>query len=131
VLAELVEQGGEGREFAANAGGREPALLEVVTPGDDVGNGAQLGDAAEAGEGDELLNVDLVGAAGFGVGEPFELRRDLGESGELGRYERTLISYYAGRMALDSGARPLAARTNPTLGTGQQSKAETRASCVP
>src|SRR5215470_1677227 len=38
--------------------------------------GVLLADAAEAGEGDELLDVDPVGPAGFGigeVGEPFEL----------------------------------------------------------
>jgi hypothetical protein len=52
------------------------------------GDGAQLSDAAEPGEGDELFDVDLVGPAGFGVGEvgePFELGRDLREVAELGR----------------------------------------------
>jgi hypothetical protein len=78
VLAEIIEQGGERRELAADAGVGELAFLEVLAPGDDVGagDGAQPGDAAEAGEGDELLDVDLVSPAGFGVGEvgePFEL----------------------------------------------------------
>jgi hypothetical protein len=89
VLAEIIEQGGEGRELAADAGGGELALLEVLALGDDVGagDGAQLGDVAQAGEGNELLNVDLIGAAGFGVGEvgkPFELGRDLDAVVELG-----------------------------------------------
>ena len=45
----------------------------------------------QAGEGDKLLDVDLIGAAGFGigdVGEPFELGRHLGEVAELGRGQR-------------------------------------------
>jgi hypothetical protein len=93
VLAEIIEQGGEGRELTADTGGSERALLEVLAPGDDVGagDGAQLGDAAQAGEGDELLDVDLVGAAGFGVGEvgePFELGGNVSQITELGRGER-------------------------------------------
>ena len=45
----------------------------------------------EPGEGDELLDIVLIGPAGFGVGEigePFELGRHLGEVAELGGGER-------------------------------------------
>jgi hypothetical protein len=41
----------------------------------------------QAGEGGKVLEVELVGPAGFrvgDVGQPFELRRDLGELRELG-----------------------------------------------
>jgi hypothetical protein len=77
VLAEIVEQSGKRRELAANTGVSKLTLLQILSPGDDVGagDGAQLADAFEAGEGDELLDIDLIGAAGFGigeVGEPFE-----------------------------------------------------------
>ena len=65
ALAEIIEQGRERRELAADAGRGERTGLEVLAPGDDVGasDGAQLGDAAQAGEGDELLDIDLVGPA--------------------------------------------------------------------
>jgi hypothetical protein len=94
VLAQVVEQGGERRELAADAGGSEFSLLQVLAPGDDVGpgDGAQLGDATKAGEGDELLDVELVGATGFGIGEigePFELGGNFGEVAELCRGQRT------------------------------------------
>ena len=87
VLAEIVEQSGERRELAPDAGVSEPAALQVLSPGDDVGAGdrSQLGDAAEAGKGDKLLDVDLIGAAGFRIGEPFERGGNLGEVTELGR----------------------------------------------
>jgi hypothetical protein len=53
-------------------------------------DGALPGDAAEAGgEGDELLDIDLIGPARFGigeVGEPFELG-NVDEIAELGRGE--------------------------------------------
>ena len=39
VLTEIVEQGRERRELAADAGGRQRALLEVLAPGDDMGAG--------------------------------------------------------------------------------------------
>jgi hypothetical protein len=44
-----------------DARGGDLALLEVFAPDDDVnaGNGAQLGDLAQAGESDELLDVGL------------------------------------------------------------------------
>ena len=66
VLAEIIEQGREGRELAADAGVGELAFLQVLSPGDDVGAGdrSQLGDAAEAGKGDKLLDVDLIGRRG-------------------------------------------------------------------
>jgi hypothetical protein len=94
VLAEIVEQGGERQELAANAGSGELSLLEVLAPGDDVGagDGAQLGDTTQAGEGDELLDIDLIGAAAFRigeVGEPFELGWNVGEVAELGGGERS------------------------------------------
>src|SRR5713226_3374808 len=57
--------------------------------------GAQLGRAAQAGEGDEFLDVDLVGAAGFGigeVGEPFEFGRYVGELAVLRRRQRRLFN---------------------------------------
>jgi hypothetical protein len=71
VLTEIVEQGAEREELAADAGGGEFALLQVLSPGDDVGtsHSAQLGDAAEAGEGAELLEIALIGPASFGIGE--------------------------------------------------------------
>jgi hypothetical protein len=40
VLAEIVEQGGERRELAADAGGSEFAFFEVLAPGDDGVGGA-------------------------------------------------------------------------------------------
>jgi hypothetical protein len=118
LCSQRIEQGGERREFAADAGGREPAFLEVLTLGDDVvtGDGAQLGDAAEAGEGDELLDVDLVGAACFGVGEvgePFDLGRNLGEVAELGRGERTLISHYAPENTTGFGSKTPGSENEP------------------
>jgi hypothetical protein len=90
VFAEIIEQGGERRELAANTGVSKLTLLQILSPGDDVGagDGAQLTDAFEASEGDKLLDIDLIGAAGFRigeVGEPFELGRNLGEVAELGR----------------------------------------------
>jgi hypothetical protein len=66
MLTAIVEQG---RELAADAGGSERALLEVLAPADDVSvrDATQFRNAAQPGEGDELLDIDLIGAAGFGV----------------------------------------------------------------
>jgi hypothetical protein len=52
------------------------------------GSSSRLDDAGQAGEGDELLDVELIGAGGFRVGEPFELGGNLGEIAELGRGQR-------------------------------------------
>jgi hypothetical protein len=46
----------------------------------------------QIGEGDEFHDIDLVSTAGFLVGdvdEPFELRRYIGEAGELIRRQCT------------------------------------------
>ena len=97
MFAEVVEQGRERRELAADAGVGEPAALQVLPPGDDVGAGdrSQPGDAAKAGKGDELLDIDLIGAASFRVGEvgePFEFGGNVGEVAELGRSQRTPVN---------------------------------------
>jgi hypothetical protein len=39
VLAEVIEQGGERRELAADAGVGKPAALQVLSPGDHVSAG--------------------------------------------------------------------------------------------
>jgi hypothetical protein len=52
-----------------------------------AGDAARFGKAAQTSKADELLNVDLIGSAGFGIGEirqPLDFRRDLGEIAELG-----------------------------------------------
>ena len=95
ALAEVIEQRGQGRELAPDAGGRQLAGLQVLAPGDDMGagDGAQLRGPAQPGEGRELAHVDFVGPAGFGigdVGEPFELGRNVGEVAVLGRRQRPL-----------------------------------------
>jgi len=71
-------------EWVRPARNRCDAGLKVLAPSDDVGTGedAQLGDAAETGEGAELLDIDPISLAGFGigdVGEPFELGQHFGE----------------------------------------------------
>jgi hypothetical protein len=68
-----------------------------------AGNTAQLGDTAQPGEGDEFFDVDLVGAAGLGIGEigePFEFGRDVGEVAELGRGERARRSTATRSLAI-------------------------------
>jgi hypothetical protein len=69
MLTEIVEQGRERRELVADAGGSDRALLEVLVPADDVSarDATQFRNAAQPGEGDELLDFDLLGAAGFGI----------------------------------------------------------------
>jgi hypothetical protein len=37
ALAEIIEQRGQRRELAPDAGGRQAAGLEVLAPGDDMG----------------------------------------------------------------------------------------------
>jgi hypothetical protein len=68
MLTEIVEQGRERRERAADAGGSDRALLEVLAPADDVSacDATQFRNAAQP-EGDELLDTDLIGAADFGI----------------------------------------------------------------
>jgi len=67
VLAEVVEQGGQRLELAADAEVGELTLLQVLAPGDDVGagDGAQLRDTAEAGEVDEFFDVDTYARVAF------------------------------------------------------------------
>lgn len=45
------------------------ALLEVLAPAYDVStrDATQFRNAAQPGEGDELLDIDLIGAAGLGI----------------------------------------------------------------
>lgn len=59
------------------------------------GHGPQCRGCTQAGEGGEVLQVELVGPAGLrvgDVGQPFDLRRDVGQllelgDGETGRFD--------------------------------------------
>ena len=65
--------------------------------------------SVQTGEGEELLDIDFVGAAGFrigDVGEPFELGRNVGEVAELGRRERAPFNRNQVLRHLRSHARP-------------------------
>jgi hypothetical protein len=98
VLTEIIEQGGERRELAADAGRGKLAFLEVLAPGNDggTGDGAQLRNAAETSKADELLHIDLVGPASSGIGEisePFEFEgRSANKAGRSGRSSATVLA---------------------------------------
>jgi hypothetical protein len=59
MLAEIIEQGRERRELAANSGIGQAAGLKMLASGDDVGarHGAELGRTAQAGKGTKLTRV--------------------------------------------------------------------------
>jgi hypothetical protein len=74
---------------------RPPCPVKAVqhAPGDDVRprDRAQLGRFVQAGEGAELLDVDFVAAAAFGIGnggESLEFRGHGGQVAELGGRQR-------------------------------------------
>src|SRR5260370_42334647 len=76
LFAEIIEQGGQRRELAPDAGGPQAAGLEVLAPGDDMRprDRAPLRGSAQAGAGRNLAHVNFIGASRFGigdVGEPF------------------------------------------------------------
>ena len=80
ALAQVIEERGQRRELAPDAGGREAAFLERMPPGDDMGpgDGAHVAGPGNPEEGAELVHVTAVGppgALGADVGEPLGLRR--------------------------------------------------------
>jgi hypothetical protein len=93
-LTEILKKGGQRRELAADGRRRQLSALDVLAPGDDVGAGdePEFFRAVDADEGAEVGNVQVVGAAGFlvgDVGEPLELGGDLGQPLELGSGQRS------------------------------------------
>src|SRR6202035_5017894 len=88
ALAEVIEQRRKRRELAADARWSETPSLHFLAPGDHMRprDGAQRAVIFQIGEGDELRDIDLVGASRFGVGdvgEPFQFRRNIGKLPEL------------------------------------------------
>ena len=89
LLAQVVEQGRQRRELAADRGRRERPPLQVFAPGDQVGAGdrSEVLRFVEAREGGEVFHVAPVGPTGFlvpEVGEPLQLGRHRAQRGELG-----------------------------------------------
>ena len=92
TLAEIIEQGGERRELAADGGISQAASLKLLAPGNDMHarHSAEFSMPAQTGKGAELVDIDAIGLAGFpicDVGEPFELGRHFGELAILSRRE--------------------------------------------
>jgi hypothetical protein len=86
ALAEIIEQGRQRRELAADAGRGELAGLEMLAPGDHMStrDGPELRRMVQPGEIGKLPNIVFISASGFGigdVGEPFAL----GEAHRRGR----------------------------------------------
>ena len=104
ALTQILEQRRQRRELPPDGRPGQLAGLEAFPPGDDMcpGEGPDLSRMLEAGKAEELADVGLVGAPGFGigeVGEPLEFGRDGGEGAELGDAQRLLISRRGDRSA--------------------------------
>ena len=69
LVAEVIEQGGEGGEPMPDGRRRQPPPDELIPPGDDMHarHGSKFLGLLEVGEPDEVLEGGLVGAAGGGV----------------------------------------------------------------
>ena len=87
-FGEMLEQGGEGGEFAADGAAGQLTLFQVIAPGDDMGPGdaAHVLWARQADKAGKILDIGLIGAFGlrvFDIGEPFGLGRDVGQALEF------------------------------------------------
>ena len=90
LVAEVAEEGGDGRELPPPGRRPETALLEHLPPGDDVGpaDAGELAEAADPEQRHELPDIAPVRPPGVrvvDVGEPLGRRRHVGQLLELGR----------------------------------------------
>ena len=90
AVAQVIEQGGEGRQLAADGGAGEHLPFQVGAPGQDMGagNAAKLLRFDNPGEAHEAVQVVLVSAPRLGtvqIGKPLGFGRHVGQAGELGR----------------------------------------------
>ena len=85
-LTQIIEQRGKRRKLTANARRREVAGFHVLAPGDDMRppHRAQRKVIFQIGEGDELRDIDFIGASRFFIG-------DVREPFQLGRYIREIV----------------------------------------
>ena len=89
LVAEVVEDGGEGRELPPDGRRGQGASLQILALGDDVGagHGAEFLGPLDTDERGEVSQIVLVGPAGariLDVGEPLEFGRDPGQPLEFG-----------------------------------------------
>jgi hypothetical protein len=88
-LAEVIKQGGDGGQLAADGTGGQAPPLEVFAPGNEVGAGdlAHLLGPFNTGKRGEVPDVEAVSAPGarvIEVGKPLQLGRHVAQALKLG-----------------------------------------------
>ena len=113
LLAQIFEQRGQRSQPVPDRRAAEPALAQLVAPGDQMraGHDAEFLRTPDAGKAHEVLHRVFVGASGMmvgDVGEPFDLGRHIGELVKLGGGEQPV------RCAVD-GSGPVPTTDRPAI----------------